>query len=43
MRDEPQAVIDEHQLWECKHAAIGGLPAEYRTGVEGYTGLLTVG
>ena len=38
MRDEPQAVIDEHQLWECKHAAIGGLPAEYRTVVEGYTG-----
>ena len=38
MRDEPQAVIDEHQLWECKHAAIGGLPAEYRTRVEGYTG-----
>jgi len=23
MRDEPQAVIDEHQLWGCKHAAIG--------------------
>ena len=26
MRDEPQSVIDEHQLWGCKHAAIGGLP-----------------
>ncbi len=31
MRNEPQAVIDEHQLWGCKHAAIGGLPREYRT------------
>ena len=35
MRDEPQSVIDEHQLWRCKHAAIGGLPGEYRT-AEGY-------
>ena len=30
MRDEPQAVIDEHNLWDCKHAAIGGLPQAYR-------------
>jgi sugar phosphate isomerase/epimerase len=35
MRDEPQAVIDEHQLWGCKHAAIGGLPQAYRN-AEGY-------
>ena len=35
MRDEPQAVIDEHQLWGCKHAAIGGLPREYRS-AEGF-------
>jgi len=35
MRDEPQAVIDEHNLLECKHAAIGGLPGEYRN-AEGY-------
>ena len=35
MRDEPQAVIDEHNLWGCKHAAIGGLPQEYRS-TEGY-------
>ena len=35
MRDEPQAVIDEHNLWSCKHAAIGGLPQEYRS-AEGY-------
>ncbi|MDE0638662.1 MAG: sugar phosphate isomerase/epimerase [Candidatus Poribacteria bacterium] len=35
MRDEPQAVIDEHNLWGCKHAAIGGLPGEYRS-TEGY-------
>ena len=35
MRNEPQAVIDEHNLWGCKHAAIGGLPQEYRN-AEGY-------
>ena len=35
MRDEPQAVIDEHQLWGCKHAAIGGIPGEYRN-AEGF-------
>lgn len=23
-------VIETHQLWNCKHPAIGGLPAEYR-------------
>ncbi len=30
-----QAVIAEHQLWGCRHVAIGGLPAEYRN-EEGY-------
>ena len=35
MRDEPQSVIDEHNLWGCRHAAIGGLPQEYRS-AEGY-------
>jgi len=36
IRDEPQAVIEQHKLFECKHVAIGGLPGEYR-GAEGYT------
>jgi len=31
MRDEPQAIIDEHQLLGCQHAAIGGMPKEYRS------------
>jgi sugar phosphate isomerase/epimerase len=30
IKSEPQAVIDEHRLWGCRHVAIGGLPAEYR-------------
>ncbi len=24
MKDEPQAVIDEHHLWNCQHSAVGG-------------------
>ena len=28
--DEPQAVVEEHQMWGCRHVAIGGLPQEYR-------------
>jgi len=31
MQDEPQAVIDEHCILECKHAAIGGMPGKYRS------------
>lgn len=30
MRDDPQSVIDEHLTYDCKYAAIGGLPQSYR-------------
>jgi sugar phosphate isomerase/epimerase len=36
MRDETQSVIDEHNALECRYAAIGGLPVEYRKDGEGY-------
>ena len=37
LRDETQAAIDEHLLWECEYPAIGGLPQSYRTaGGEGF-------
>jgi len=37
MRDDTQAVIDEHLLWGCDYPAIGGMPASYREdGGEGY-------
>ena len=35
MRDQPETVIEEHQLWGCKHPAIGGLPQDYRN-AEGF-------
>ena len=28
--EEIDKVIEEHQLWGCKHPAIGGMPREYR-------------
>jgi sugar phosphate isomerase/epimerase len=36
MRDETEAVIEEHHILGCKYPAIGGLPGEYRTSAEGY-------
>ena len=29
--DEPQVVIDQHELWGCRHVAIGGMPQEFRS------------
>jgi len=31
-----QVVIEQHQLWNCRHVAIGSLPMEYRTGEDGF-------
>ena len=30
------AVIKQHQLWECRHVAIGGMPAQYRDSEAGF-------
>ena len=30
IRDDVEAVIAEHRLWNCRHVGIGGMPAEYR-------------
>jgi len=35
MRDDPQSVIDEHKLYECEYAGIGGLPQDRRN-AEGF-------
>jgi len=35
MRDDPQGVIDEHKLYECPCAGIGGLPGDMRN-AEGF-------
>ena len=30
IKDDPQGVIEEHQMWNCRNVGIGGLPADYR-------------
>jgi sugar phosphate isomerase/epimerase len=35
LRDDLDAVVEEHQVLGCEYAAIGGLPTEYRS-AEGY-------
>lgn len=36
MRDDPEGVAAEHRLLGCDYAAVGSMPAEYRSGAEGY-------
>ena len=35
MRDDPQGIIEEHNIYECKHSAIGAMPGDYRS-AEGF-------
>ena len=35
IRQQPQKVIEEHQLWDCRHVAIGSLPQEFHS-MEGF-------
>jgi sugar phosphate isomerase/epimerase len=37
LQNDLDAVIAEHQLWDCRHVAVGSLPAAYRSqGEQGY-------
>ncbi len=36
LRDETEAAVEDHHILGCKYPAIGGMPAEYRVGAEGY-------
>jgi len=31
LRNEPEAVVEEHKILGCKHAAIGSMPGDYRS------------
>lgn len=33
-----EALAAEHKLWNCKYIGLGGLPEEYRTGLDNYRG-----
>ena len=36
LRDDLDAVIEQHKLWDCRHIAIGSMPPEFRGTEEGY-------
>lgn len=36
LRDDPEPLIEQHHLWNCKHVAIGGMPEPYREDEAGY-------
>lgn len=36
MRSDLEGVVEEHRIYDCTYAGIGGLPAEYRESGEGY-------
>ena len=36
LRDDLEAVIEEHQIIGCTNIAVGGMPDEYRRGAEGF-------
>ncbi|MBZ0298226.1 MAG: sugar phosphate isomerase/epimerase, partial [Anaerolineae bacterium] len=35
LKDDLPAVINEHKLWNCPNVAIGSMPPQFRTGVDG--------
>ncbi|MCY4146162.1 MAG: sugar phosphate isomerase/epimerase [Chloroflexi bacterium] len=37
------AVITQHQLWDCRHIAIGSMPAAFRASAEGYRRFAALG
>ncbi len=36
MQKDMDAVIKEHQLWNCKYVGVGSMPGKYQSGKEGY-------
>ncbi|GGE01750.1 sugar phosphate isomerase/epimerase family protein [Paenibacillus nasutitermitis] len=36
LRNDLDAVIKEHQAWNCRYVGLGGMPQEFRAGLPGY-------
>ena len=34
--NQPERIIAQHQLWDCRHVAIGSMPPEYRGSEDGF-------
>lgn len=43
LQNDLDAVIAQHQLWDCRHIAIGSMPAPFRESVDGYKRFAALG
>ena len=41
--DDMDAVVAQHQLWDCRHIAIGSMPPDYRESADGYLRFAALG
>ena len=43
LQNDLDAVIAQHQLWDCRHIAIGSMPAPFRESADGYKRFAALG
>ncbi|MCY3574189.1 MAG: sugar phosphate isomerase/epimerase [Chloroflexi bacterium] len=43
LQHDLEAVIAQHQLWDCRHIAIGSMPAAFRDSADGYKRFAALG
>lgn len=43
LQNDLDAVIAQHQLWDCRHIAIGSMPAAFRESADGYKRFAALG
>ena len=36
LKEEPEAVIEQHKLWDCRYVGVGAMPGKYMKNREGY-------
>ncbi len=41
LKNDIDAVIEEHKLWNCEYIGLGGLPQSFRSSQDGYVAFLT--
>ncbi len=34
--EDPDSIINQHKVWDCKYVGVGGMPAKYRVNEEGF-------
>ena len=43
LQNDPDAVFEQHALWDCRHVAIGSMPPAFREGEDGYHRFAEIG